>query len=84
MALKDVLVVKFANRQDIKQWDDLHSKTLRSSSYPEKMRVFPARKECNSMDRTEEICDVARRTIDSLGAENSSYEHFLRVRIRSW
>ncbi len=35
---EDVLVVKFANEQDIKQWDiDLHSKTLRSRGYPGKI-----------------------------------------------
>ncbi len=42
MALKDVLVVKFANKQDIKQWDVVtHSKT-KSSRILEKCGVFRA------------------------------------------
>ncbi len=47
---EDVLVVKFANKQDIKQWDIGYSENMKSSRILEKC-IFPARKEYVSMDR---------------------------------
>ncbi len=54
------LVVKFANKQDIKQWDAVTFETLKSDIL-EKCSRISARKEYVSMDRPE-IPEVARRT----------------------
>ncbi len=63
MVLKDVLVVKFASKQDIKQWDVIYSKN-KSSRILEKMQYFRA-EGVRNVDRPE-ICEVARRTIDNV------------------
>ncbi len=49
---EDVLVVKFANEQDIKQWMG-YTENLEVFEDIRKCSVFPARKEYVSMDRTE-------------------------------
>ncbi len=63
------LVVKFANKQDIKQWDVVTFENLEVFEDIRKMQRISARKEYVSMDRPE-ICEVARRTTDNvLGAK---------------
>lgn len=80
---EDVLVVKFANKQDIKQWDVVTFENLEVFEDIRKMQRISARKEYVSMDRPE-ICEVARRTIDNvLGAENSSYTNTFKVELEA-
>ncbi len=74
---EDVLVVKFANEQDIKQWDVYIRKPCGLRGY-QKMQRISARKEHVSMDRTE-ICDGSQTDTDNaLWAENSSYTNTLK------
>ncbi len=57
MALK-MFTVKFANKQDIKQWGRGTFENNKSSRILEKMQRISARKEYISMNRPE-ICEVA-------------------------
>ncbi len=74
---EDVLVVKFANKQDITMGRGWLSENLEVFEDIRKMqRISAQRKEYVSMDNCE-ICEVVRRTIDNvLGAKQQLYEHF--------